>query len=108
MWKYFILATLGAGVVCYLQKKKLRTYKSYIDECILYSESLSDKDDEIRSKVIVGVFNGSNIETYLYRRYDNSRVTKLKLPIKPFPIQKAPNEVKKNIEKGEYVMYNFN
>lgn len=109
MWKYFALAAFaGFGVYVYKKIKTPRSYQEYIQRSLGYASRMKE-DENVVSKVLTAhlAIDSDAIELYLYRRYINGKVTKLKLPFKPFPLSMCPIDVQEQVKGGEYIVHKF-
>lgn len=96
---------IGLGVGLYFVKKhnsQKMDFVSFKDECISSANKYSS--EEVKTAVIVIDKVDNKVIPSLYRRYEDGRVTKTKLPVAPFSYDALPQEIKANFNNGQSVI----
>lgn len=104
-YKILIGAAIVGTAAWYLKTKKpfqKISFENFKKECIAEGELLV-ATPECNKAIIVLKRNNDVVLPFIYRRFNDGKVTKKQLAVEPFPLELCPNEVQQSNE--EYVLY---
>ena len=93
----------GAYIVSKHREAKFsKDYVSFRGECVSLASQYS-RDGVLKAIVVIDK-EGDIVIPSLYRRFEDNRVTKLKLNVRPLPYALLPEDIKDAFEKGQAII----
>lgn len=102
---------VGAGVSIYLMTKKKDSedkmdFDQFLEKCI--SKASTYGNENVATAIIVIDKVNDKVYPSLYRKYNDGRVTKIKLSISPFQYNFLPEGIKTSFNNGQAVLKKLN
>lgn len=113
--KYLFLKTLLAtgaiaAIIAFIKgmPKNALTFDGYKERCIdTAKEAIEQGPPFSKAIVVLAVNSETKVAAFLYRRYEDGTVKKMRLSVKEYPLDSCPQEVQEKIKSGEYILYTF-
>lgn len=98
---------VGAGVGFYIMSKKkdseeCLSFDKFRDRCISIASQFNN--DNVTTAIIVIDKINDNVIPFLYRKYEDGKITRVRLGVSSFPYDLLPNEVKNKFNNSQTVL----
>lgn len=113
--KYVFFKTLLAtgaiaAIIAFIKSKPKNalSFEGYKERCINSAKEAVEQGTPFSKAIVVLAENSdTKVSAFLYRRYEDGTVKKMRLSVKDYPLDRCPSEVQEKIKSGEYILYTF-
>ena len=114
--KWIVLAGAAvAGAVAIHKKRESNicspdSFMDYCNQCICTADAeVKNQQGIIKTILVLRKIDDDDtkIAPFIYRKYENDTIKRLRLKIKPYRLDQCPEDVKSAINNGEYIIKKY-